>query len=68
MNKRLEVILNPPPCTRSFRLAFRPNGDLRTVEIDGVYYAVVKRKRTTLLMPSDRGVTLVAVVQRYEGG
>ena len=67
MRDNLEVILNPPPCKRSFRLVFRPNGELRMVEIDGVYYAVVKRKRTTLLLPGDRGVTLVEVVQRYEG-
>ena len=36
--------------------------ELRGVEIDGVYYATVKRKRNTLLHLGDCIVTLVGVL------
>jgi len=58
------VIFNAPPCERSFSLQFNANGELRGVEIDNVYYATVRRKRTTLYRPGDWLVTVVETRQR----
>lgn len=64
--ERIRVHLAPPPCDRSFSLGFRENGDLRWVEIDGVFYAAVRRKRTTLFHGGDRAVELVKVIAEPE--
>jgi len=59
--RRPVVVLRPPPCERSFSLQFNANGELRSVEIDGVNYATVRRKRTTLVRPGDWIVTVVDI-------
>jgi len=60
------VIITPVPCERSASMTFAPNGDLRAVEIDGVYYACTRRKRTTLHRPGDQHVTLVVALTRRQ--
>ena len=58
------VVVNTPPCERSFSLQFKADGELRGVEIDGVYYATVRRKRTMLCRPGDWLVTLFETVKQ----
>ncbi len=40
-------------------MVFSGNGELRAVEIDGVFYACTRRKRGTLYRPGDHHVQLV---------
>jgi hypothetical protein len=61
---RVTVLLNPPPCEREFVLSLRPNGDLRWVCIDGVYYSATRLKTSGRLYEGDRRVRIVDVYVR----